>query len=981
MPLYLLLQRNFGSAALRRQELKVRDRQLSASPVSAESVGVDPDNISAKVDGRLLPLDPLPPLVTLLSLDSDETAVRVVERSCLTREVHRLVDIVVEDDKAYRLLRPQIYTDASIPVSTSSISTSQTLTSFSHPKRALHAINSKTIHLLHSPHAKLIVLPLHSSRHASADPMRRLGPATLPHLHILTLLSMARIGPHSIVMDPCCGTGGILTAAIDVGQCGFAIGGDVRDVYFAGRGAAPVDFCVADVGGGAWWGRSVDAIVSDLPYDNRTSIHASKSDISASPSRAILTSILHLASLSLTPGGRLSFWFRDFKPSNTEDDLLQRWILSEGQRLGLVYESSVSDDVTPFSRCLWTFAAPQSDSSSSPPKTLASHLPQASLRSPTAYLHDPSGPGSPFEHARRNRVPQLRALAETPTGARALRSLRDAKGKSPLHHAAGYGSVDAVGALLAAGLDPNDRSSRGESPLMFAARRGSVAAVRALVEAGAELDARDDSGRSVIEAACGFGHGEVVRILLDAAVGEVAGLIGPFEDGAASCLEEGRRNSDFFNLIRTCRKEGLRALLMLFYAHQACRYGHLETVQILLFHPKTHDSRTEANLWWTPHLLAPAFRAACRWGHAEIATLLLALTSPPPVSFTTKADAGTGETALHAAAFHGRDSICALLVAHLETRPLIDARDALGRRPLDVAGSDSVQNVLRGGYDDLRTSTGSELAPSGHLRIPSSQRRAALLRTRYLGSPLFGNQAPKCFSKRSHHPPPSSSDELLMRQSTHWTAIQAPEPDSPFPFQTSTTPGRVTRRPAAGTLLRYSGFLGVSSVLGSHHYATASLNSANDGENRPHGSHLPALRQSVDRRLQPPLKLRRCRSVSSDPGCLTDYVLAPTSLLHALVFAHLSARVAVKRLEMDSPSFSTTTPPVRSRLRGVAVDGPPCSAPVRRRLLERSLDRVRLARAQVVYVRSLSSDSPSTLGHTVVRHRTDHRASHILRLL
>ena len=64
-------------------------------------------------------------------------------------------------------------------------------------------------------------------------------------------------------------------------------------------------------------------------------------------------------------------------------------------------------------------------------------------------------------------------------------------GFSPLHEAAGHGSVHMIEALLDAGLDPNGGTTK---PLHVAARYESLEAAVLLIERGAKVDAKDDIG-------------------------------------------------------------------------------------------------------------------------------------------------------------------------------------------------------------------------------------------------------------------------------------------------------------------------------------------------------------------------------------------------------------------------------------------------------------------------------------------------------
>ena len=89
-------------------------------------------------------------------------------------------------------------------------------------------------------------------------------------------------------------------------------------------------------------------------------------------------------------------------------------------------------------------------------------------------------------------------------------------GQSALHWAAAEGHAPAVETLVALGADVHARSNSGATPLLFAARKGSVGAVRALLAAGAGVnDARPD-GAAPLLAAVVNGHEDLVDLLLAA---------------------------------------------------------------------------------------------------------------------------------------------------------------------------------------------------------------------------------------------------------------------------------------------------------------------------------------------------------------------------------------------------------------------------------------------------------------------------------
>jgi len=79
--------------------------------------------------------------------------------------------------------------------------------------------------------------------------------------------------------------------------------------------------------------------------------------------------------------------------------------------------------------------------------------------------------------------------------------------------AAGHGPV--VQALIAHGADIRTRSHAGTTPLMFAVRRGDMTAVRALLAAGADAKEKRPDGATPLLVAVINGHADLVDVLLD----------------------------------------------------------------------------------------------------------------------------------------------------------------------------------------------------------------------------------------------------------------------------------------------------------------------------------------------------------------------------------------------------------------------------------------------------------------------------------
>jgi ankyrin repeat protein len=90
----------------------------------------------------------------------------------------------------------------------------------------------------------------------------------------------------------------------------------------------------------------------------------------------------------------------------------------------------------------------------------------------------------------------------------------DEGGSTPLHHAAAFGNLATMKALLANGANVNAKNRRASTPLHWAIL--DEAKVRLLLDAGADKDARQADGRSVVyQAASVYSAHSVLRLLLD----------------------------------------------------------------------------------------------------------------------------------------------------------------------------------------------------------------------------------------------------------------------------------------------------------------------------------------------------------------------------------------------------------------------------------------------------------------------------------
>ena len=85
--------------------------------------------------------------------------------------------------------------------------------------------------------------------------------------------------------------------------------------------------------------------------------------------------------------------------------------------------------------------------------------------------------------------------------------------KPAMVYAAGQGSVGAIDALLASGIDVDAAYEHRLTALMWAAGQGQADAVRLLLERGAKRDLRDDRGLTAAEIARQANHDEVAEAI------------------------------------------------------------------------------------------------------------------------------------------------------------------------------------------------------------------------------------------------------------------------------------------------------------------------------------------------------------------------------------------------------------------------------------------------------------------------------------
>ena len=316
-------------------------------------------------------------------------------------------------------------------------------------------------------------------------------------------------------------------------------------------------------------------------------------------------------------------------------------------------------------------------------------------------------------------------------------------GQSALMWAAAEGHVPVVQTLIARGVDIHARSNSGATPLLFAVRKGSLDAVRALLDAGADVNAARPDRATPLLVAVINGHEDLVDLLLDAGadpdveggstrltVQGVRAQPMPLEIRKLGYTERDSETvtrgnifgrplqaavhvanwhiSDQFIIVNLDRLRVIESLLAYgadvngrntmeeprwggarYRRHMtgatafmlAAKAADVEVMRLLLDHGADPTIGTEDNI--TPLMAAAGISWASNQDRASDAQVLEAVTLlVEELGADVNAVSDVGETAMHAAAYRGANSVVQYLFDKGATLDVV-AKD--GRTPLRVA--------------------------------------------------------------------------------------------------------------------------------------------------------------------------------------------------------------------------------------------------------------------------------------------------------
>ena len=360
---------------------------------------------------------------------------------------------------------------------------------------------------------------------------------------------------------------------------------------------------------------------------------------------------------------------------------------------------------------------------------------------PNDPLHAVNAGETPLMHAARSG--QLEAVTVLAGIGADVNATESWNGQNALMWAAAEGHLRIVQTLIARGVDIHARSNSGATSLLFAARKGSLDAVRALLDAGADVTVARPDGATPLLVAVINGHEDLVDLLLDRGADPnveggstrltVQGVraepmplevrkLGYTERDSETVMRGnifGRplqaavhvanwHMSDQFIIVNLDRLRVIEALLThgadvngrntmeeprwggaRYRRHMtgatafmlAAKSADVEVMRLLLKHGADPTINTEDNI--TPLMAAAGISWASNQDRASEAQVLEAVTLlVEELDADVNVASDVGETAMHAAAYRGANSVVRYLFDRGAELDVV-ARD--GRTPLRVA--------------------------------------------------------------------------------------------------------------------------------------------------------------------------------------------------------------------------------------------------------------------------------------------------------
>jgi predicted RNA methylase len=390
---------------------------------------------------------------------------------------------------------------------------------------------------------------------------------------IMANLALAQRG--SQVFDPFCGSGRIACACALFGAATLALDINARILFGKSSSSSciahsrgidtEVDFIHGSALAAPVQSNSLDAIVTDPPYGFRHSLETDSSTVD------LFASLLQSASRHLRVGGRLVFIMPSTQVilAHSSLRLLHACTLNIGKqwnRVLLVMEKVAS-------------ASGHVERANITPRS-ERNIPRLRHAVYRSLLHRSSEiPLSPWRLAWRGELAALQQLGGFDF------SLKDGKGNTCLHWAAGYNHAKLCAWLLER-CDADALNNRMQTALSTAARRGHRAVVEVLLRS---THTPDGAGLTPMMLAANWGHLPCLELLLAAGPdleahsrsGDTA-LHLAAQHGAFECAELLIQHNANVHALNNERRTPL---------HKATEWGHLKVVELLCLHGADVNAR------------------------------------------------------------------------------------------------------------------------------------------------------------------------------------------------------------------------------------------------------------------------------------------------------------------------------------------------------------------------------------------------------